>query len=195
MTTSNVWTATADEVVEMSAGDNIDVTFFETVDGGSFTNTQSISVERVSGPSAITSTETIAFYAYKNAGSQSSNNAWQDVSSFTGIVFDTHGWFNSSTGVYTVGTAGKYQCNGSCSFSANSTGGRGCRFNKDGDVFVGAFGAANATYANTKNLTGIYSINAGGTIKLQAFQDSGGSLGYNTASDTTTYFSCSRIGL
>lgn len=194
-TSSTVLTGGISELVELNAGDYIDITFFETVNGGSFTNSQSIVVERVTGPSAISAIELIAASAGKTSGSQTSNNSWQTISSWTETI-DTHGAFDASTGVFTAPASGTYQVNASVSFAANSTGARGLKIQKNsGDTNIGAFGATVATYVITRNASGILKLNAGDTVSIAAFQDSGGNLAYGTAGDVGPYISISRIGL
>ncbi len=110
------FTATNDAMIEVGdvincvTGDTIKSTIDSTADtsyiiiGSSVANFTTI--ERISGPSAIAATESITVKAYDAAGTtiNSSNN----TKPFATEVYDSHGTFDSSTGIFTAPISGKY---------------------------------------------------------------------------------------
>lgn len=150
-------------------------------------------VTEISSPSAIGATETISLIAYKNTGNHSSTGNLQDIASWTTVADDSHGQFNSTTGVYTVAAPGRYLVSGVISFAANATGTRRVVVLQNSTARIsGATGIANASNAARMSYSGVVKCVAGDTIKLQAFQDSGGNLNYN-ANDFDNVFCITRI--
>jgi len=94
--------------LQLNAGDYIDVrpTTGATFDGGGAPYATIISINRVSGPSAIAAADPVAASYYTLSSST--------ITSGTALIFntksfDTHGAYNTSTGQYTCPIAGYYQ--------------------------------------------------------------------------------------
>jgi hypothetical protein len=136
--------------------------------------------------SADTDTRVVATRIPKTSGSQTSNNAWQDVASWDAITFDTTGSFNTSTGVYTVPVSGKYRVYGALGFTANTTGVRGVQVLKNGSAYsVGGFFSASSSQDMALPFSVLVDCAAGDSLKIQGFQSSGGNLAYATGAGTT----------
>ena len=150
---------------------------------GAFTADMIFSVERLSGPSVVAASETVAMRAVKNSGSHTANNSNQDVASWTGKDIDTHNSFNITTGIYTVPVSGVYAIGAVVSLAPNSTGGRVTT------ITVNATAVASSNIYNSfpdvsaMVCNAIYRCNAGDTIKLVTYQNSGGNLAYNNAGE------------
>lgn len=179
------------EVYIYGAGNNSVSTL--TIFGGS--NGMGFTGKKIQGPSAIGATETISLIAYKNTGNHSSTGNLQDVASWTTVADDSHGQFNSTTGVYTVAAPGRFAVSGVISFTANATGTRRVVVLQNSTAKIsGSTGIANASNAARMSYSGILKCVAGDTVKIQAFQDSGGNLNYN-ANDFDNVFCITRIGV
>lgn len=132
--------------------------------------------------SADTDTRVIECLATLSSGSQTSSGNAQTISTWT-VVKDSHGFFNPATGQYVVGVPGYYSVDSSVNIQANSTGVRYITAVQSGSVsstvsgntMPGFIGTGNATNVNA----GFYCI-PGDIIVIQSFQNSGGSLIYNT---------------
>lgn len=185
--------------IELIAGDTIGFRWSTdkssaAISGGSTKNYLNIS--RISGPATIASTETVGMSAYKSGGNQTASSSYQTVSSYTSTQVDTHGQFNSSTGIYTIPISGLYSLSGNIAFAANSTGIRLGRILKNtASIGIGAEASNLSTSDSiTFSLYGLINCIAGDQINLQAFQNSGGSLGYVTDTDIVTRFDIARVG-
>lgn len=141
-----------------------------------------------------TDTRVVAMKVGKTTGSHTSTGTEQDITSWDAVTFDTHGSFNSSTGLYTVPVAGIYRVDGCIGFVTNATGTRYALIQKNN---VTQF-YSNVTEANTTastptvmSFSGTIQCVAGDVIKVKAFQSSGGSLAYEVAQ--TTNLNISRL--
>lgn len=116
---------------------------------------------------------------FKNSGSQTSSSAYQDVV-FT-VTEDSHSAFDGTT--YTVPVPGDYVVEGIVGFTANATGARAVKVLQGGsatgyqlgNVTLGSASAQASLPFATK-----FKCKAGDTLKVQAYQSSGGSLTYET---------------
>lgn len=79
-----------------------------------------ISIERISGPSAIAATETVAAI-YNTAAGQSIPYNVETVVVLGTKVYDSHSAMNASTGVYTCPISGEYEISGGFYFSTAIT--------------------------------------------------------------------------
>lgn len=180
------------QTVFLNAGDFIDVrpisgisTTFNSASGGIFNE---ISIERQSGPSAIAASEVVSMGVQKNSGSHTSSGSEQDVTSWSTPDYDSHGGFNSTTGVYTVPSAGVYSVCGSIAFTGNTTGVRSCVVQQNGSrKFAGSkLITTNADQPDSMSFSGQLKCMAGDTIKVRAYQSSGGSLTYEASNNYYT---------
>jgi hypothetical protein len=186
-------------VLNLVAGDIITFRFFadttNTLNSGAGGISNHVSISRISGPSAIAASETIALRATKVTGTHTSTGNWQDVTSYDANPTDTHVSFNTTTGVYTIQAAGIYSISAISSFTANTTGIRVTRVDVNGSVLL--YSQPMSGLASAENVTvapGILRLRSGDQVKMQAFQNSGGNLNYSTVAGTTS-LNIHRIGL
>lgn len=134
-----------------------------------------------------TDTRVVAMTAQKAAGNHTSSGSEQDVATWSTASVDTHAAFNSTTGVYTVPVSGLYEISGVAGFAANSTGSRYFTVQKNGTGTL-SLNALSAAASGTVDAhiaipSIVVSCNAGDTLRLRAFQSSGGSLAYTTGAE------------
>jgi hypothetical protein len=79
----------------------------------------SISIKRLSGPSVIAATETVACTATQNTGQSISNNTITTIV-YNAKLYDTHNMVNTSTGAITIPVSGKYRVSAKALWSAFS---------------------------------------------------------------------------
>jgi hypothetical protein len=159
------------------------------------------SIERLSGPSAIAATETVAASIYRNANQTGIASSTDTTLAFDTKNYDTHGFCNVSTGICTVPVAGKYHINSGVVFNSGNTwtaGGTPALYvNKNGTntrVHYATVQTSTTTYmpiygSDTLNLS------AGDTVKIVVNQVSSGAiiaLGGNNPQ--LTFMDIERIG-
>lgn len=186
------------DVINLVAGDYLEI--FTSQNSGadrdvdSTTTTTYASFTRVQGPASIAPTETVASRAVKTTGSHTSSGSTQDVASWTS-EYDTHSAFNVTTGVFTAPAAGYYEIEGLISFDGNATGTRIVEIQKNG---TGTFAVWDREVASAAGnyLSGscVIKLVAGDTLRVRAFQDSGGNLSY-TASTGYNHVQIHRLGV
>lgn len=144
--------------------------------------------------SSETDTRVVSSYATKYSGAHATSGSWATVSSFSSGS-SSHGNFDTSTGIYTVTVPGDYEVSGSVTFVANGTGGRGMRLRlNSGNTGIGDFGVGSGTFVTGLSSSGVLrNLKAGDTIFMEAYQNSGASLNYNTSADLATTLSISKI--
>lgn len=132
-----------------------------------------------------TDTRVVAMSA-QLAATSLSNNTETTLTAWT-TQFDTHGAFSS--GIFTAPVSGVFEISGAVIFTANATGTRYATFQKNGATTVAIAQistAASGTVDAQIVLPGLLvSLNAGDTLRMRAFQNSGGALSLQTGSNTT----------
>lgn len=142
----------------------------------------------INGPNGIT--DVVNFMANPPVFRIASGSAQSlTTSTLTNLTFSTvsanvdsyAGW---SASTYTIPRSGMYLFHGTVAFAANTTGARICGANINGTTYWGP--GYRATTSGTTNCTKtqIFSLNAGDTVKLSAWQNSGGSLALDTTAQT-----------
>jgi hypothetical protein len=137
-----------------------------------------ITVERLSGTSAIAATETVAVRATISAGQSIANGAAATVI-YNSKAFDTHGAFNASTGVFTVPVSGKYLISAQIRFAAGTWSvGASCALNpfKTGNQFGSVYwDNQNSTFSRIPEAWNTWTIDAlaGDTLYVQAVNNLG----------------------
>lgn len=123
----------------------------------------------------------VALSVTLSSGTHATSGSWLAITStFATPVVNTHGTFSS--GVFTVPVAGFYKIDGVVAFTANATGIRSARILVDSTPQTACGGTAGYVGDdNFCNYSYLLQLNAGQTIGLQAYQNSGGSLAYTAA--------------
>lgn len=200
-TTSNVYMSVSD-TVECRAGDTIEIYASSSGSGitindvGAVTN---LSIERVTGPSAIAATEKVVARYMTNAAQVIGNGAGFVTVVFEDKDFDTHNAFNTGTGTYTIPVSGFYQINSAVKFNAEAytqSNGVDLAVYKNGTIVSAGPRnsiAATATVSPGVGVSDIIHCNAGDTItiRVQNGRTSGNSTLRNL--DYENYFSISKI--
>jgi hypothetical protein len=94
-------------IVRLNAGDVIDFRYFTNYTGVATTYLKYCSIERLSGPSAIAASETVAARYTNTAGTALTTSGTAANVPFATRTYDSHGSFSGT--VFTVPTPGKYR--------------------------------------------------------------------------------------
>lgn len=183
-------------VISCNAGDTIGLNAYQT-SGGSLALTGgkfvTLSIHRISGPSAIAASETLAAFGQTTAGLSIPNSTWTTVTTPT-IVDSTHGSLTTG-GVFTAPISGRYFVSGIVSFSSNASGYRGIRIRKNsGDTGIGTLSPPVSGDFSSCTCSGYLKLNAGDTVIMQAVQTSGGALTLVTSTILNSNISIIRVG-
>jgi hypothetical protein len=195
LATSAQWSRLFHEVY-LNAGQLIKVQAKNQNASPTFSVAPTFNIKRLSGPSAIAATETVAMRANKTTGTHTSSGAWQDVTSWSAASQDTHGIFNATTGVATIPVSGTYLVAGNIGFNGFSSGGMAMKIQKNSvDAGIGSTSPNMGPIgvASVSSMSILLKCAAGDTIKAQVFQNSGGTINYITT-DAGSSFSIVRVG-
>lgn len=189
-------------LVLANAGDYFEITAYQGSvgsisllgnDNGPAPGCSVLNVERLSGPSQIAASETVSVGATNTSGQSIPNNSPTIVTNWT-KDFDTHGAFNSTTGVFTAPIPGKYRITASIIYQTSGVAGD-WRIDvyKNGTIQRGnLINGTLTTFANpivslTSNLL------AGDTIDVRANQVSTASRTLNSAA-SYNFLYIERVG-
>lgn len=127
-----------------------------------------------------------AFSAFQTSGQSISPSTFTKIT-FNNETFDTNNNFASST--FTPTVAGYYQVNGNVSFVGASTGHAMIAIYKSGGSVSQGSGIANNTVIGgmVTASTVVFCNGTTDTIELYAWQNSSGSLAFQTANDKNTF--------
>ena len=102
-----------------------------------------------------------------------------------------------NNGRLTAQTAGLYEIEYSLEFAPHATGSRTVLIRLNGSTYIAATGfQADQNVGATINVTGgtSYNLGVGDYVELGTFQNSGGNLNVNRASDYATVFMMTKVG-
>ena len=196
------FTATSDAMIEVGdvincvAGDTIKSTIDSTADtsyliiGSSVANFTTI--ERLSGPSAIAATESVNMLA--NTAATSIDTSTPTIVNGT-VVWDSHGAYNSTTGIYTCPISGKYRATSGVRFSSAIIGVGGIQelyLKKNSETSIPLFRSylSSSTYQVMMNGVYVFQCNSGDTVKTLSYNNTTTALDGSTAN----FFAVERIG-
>lgn len=159
-----------------------------------------VCVERISGPSQIAASETVAMRAYNTSGFSVPNNSVTTITGWT-TSYDTHGAFNASTGIYTVPVSGKYRVSGTLLFASSAL-----VVGQPFSLIAGQSGSVssnwvcgqswamgNVTTAAAAGGSDTIQCLAGDTIAIRAYQSQGAARSLSTSA-TENHFEITRVG-
>lgn len=152
-----------------------------------------MSIQLIQGPSQIAASEKVSMLCYKNTGSHTSSGNLQDVASWNAVTKDSHGGFNTTTGVYTCPAPGDYIVTFTLGFGSTSGTRQGVVLKGSTIVAYGPAVPSGDPSTNPPITIMVPNCVAGDTIKVQAFQNSGGNLAYTTTANQM-YLQVHRLG-
>lgn len=185
------------DTVYLDAGDYIDIRFYQnntTSDSAALVsnaNYNYVTIERISGPSTIMASETVACEYSKTAGNHGTSGSDETIGGWT-LVKDTHNAMNTTSGIYTCPVAGWYQINMYLGWdSADASLTYGLLHRDAVQLAATTFEASVGTYSVVGPVSTVTYCDAGDTLYAKAHQASGGARAYSTA----TRISIARIGI
>jgi hypothetical protein len=180
-------------IYRFNAGDVIDLRYFTNYTGVATTYLKEVSIERLSGPSVVAATETVAYSGSRTAGNYSLNNSTVTIVQ-NSTVIDTHNSMNTGTGVYTIPVSGIYEAIAKATFFTTIQGPVGELRLSMGGVSVSAWYAQDSTNSNYRTITNsnIRRLNAGDQIFVQMFNSNAATV--VTDSAVTNALHIKRIG-
>lgn len=132
-------------------------------------------------------TRVVAMSAYKSTTQALTTLVETAITSFNSATIDTHGTFNSTTGLYTIPVSGIYKITANTAFETNSLGYRYNSISKNGSVYqFGNIVNAVTTDGNLITASAIIQCVVGDTIGQKAYQNSGGNLNIRALAGTTS---------
>jgi hypothetical protein len=176
-----------------------------------------LSINRLSGPSAIAASETVALQRYSASG-QTINSSVSSIVDFPSASIssvksiDTHGSWRAASGVYNAATgtwsvtnpgfiapvSGTYQVSGSVGWAVNTftTALANVTVCVNGTAVIASSDASNPSAGVIKvcSYSGILKLNAGDVVQIYAFQDTGSARTLQTYTSDKTTFNIIRVG-
>lgn len=197
----NILTLIASGDVDAIAGEYFQVFIYGAGNNSSSTMTMDVtnavsyfSGFLIQGPASIAASDTAAAQYNTTANTSLVNATPTPITTGWSRVVDTLGGFSTSTGIYTVQTAGIYSVSGTFAFANNSSGARYAIVYKDNVIQQYSF------FASTSSGTAAGSVNgvlvrclAGAQLEVRPQQTSGGNLAL-TATAGENWVSFLRVG-
>lgn len=159
-----------------------------------------IAIKRLSGPSAIAASESVNA-SYSNTSAQSlSNNSQTAITGWTKI-FDSHGAFNATTGIYTCPISGKFRATFQVAFASGytiDTGNIIAVIQQGGSSTIASASSTVFPHINTQTLsavtTGTFNCLSGDTLTLSVVQSNGTTRALYSADANWVKFSIEKVG-
>lgn len=133
------------------------------------------SISRISGPSVVAANE-VVMASYSLASTQSTTTAVEAVVILLTKNTDTHNAYNTSTGLFTCPSSGKYLIAGSVAFVGSASGERVLYARKNGSAFKTLDRRPGVATTTKVNGSMVIDCNAGDTLAFSVIQNSGGAL-------------------
>jgi hypothetical protein len=192
-THSQAVTAAGATTIQLNAGDNIQIAFYQ--DSGASLGMngtgQFVAIERVSGPNQIAASESV-YASAKNSGGQSISNS--TVTNITGWTIDTNSHNSLATdGQFTAPISGEYEAHLLLAYATNAVGDRQSRILLNGSAVAYQSVAGSATLNIVSPCSWQGKMIAGDIIRPATFQSSGGALSL-AADNNIVKWMIKRIG-
>ena len=182
--------------IYLNAGDYVDLR----TDGAYTLNSGfNVCFARLSGPSAIAATETVAAIYQTSAGQSIPFNV-ETVVVFGTKIYDSHSAMNSATGIYTCPVSGEYEVSGGIYFgSAITATATDVQFlaYKNGAAYLGINNPKSGTAATPMTTSGTIKVrcNAGDTLSVAVKQNNSASTAQALISSAAfNWVSITRVG-
>lgn len=179
-------------VVEMKAGEYLDIRSdgTPTLNGNALFN--SISIRRLSGPATIAASETVAAAYYNVGGQIIPQAAATTITTWTKEV-DTHGFFNGSTGIATIPVNGIYQVSLQAAYDSTTTTPIWYIRKNSTTVAISYTPTTRSAAETTGPIPKTLRLTAGDTISFLGFHNTAGTIRIN-ADALEVYMSITRVG-
>lgn len=165
-------------VPDVEAGDTLSVRSSAST---TIAATGGVDIYRLSGPAQIAASEEVYAGMTKTSGSHTSTGNYQDVTWDSSKQFDSHGFFDASTGVGTFPRPGRFKIHGVVSFGNNATGVRAVKVYHGATTKFECAVPASSTGGTSITFSALLNVITGDTFKIATYQSSGGSLAYESA--------------
>ncbi len=173
--TTNFWVG-GSSTVYLTAGQTL--AFYSTSTSTISYSQGLMSIRKVDGPAQISSGSIVALAVKKTTGVHNSTGNTIDVASWDAVTGDTFSAFNTTTGIYTIPAPGWYHIIGTANFSTAATSTQ-VVISIDGSTDYIGYSTVAASGTNLQT-SAIYYLTTGQTVKLRAFQNSGGNANYSS---------------
>jgi hypothetical protein len=201
------WAATTSPVplivhgnIQCNAGDTLQISGVANMDPSWSAETGALRINRLSGPSQIAATETVACRVYASSATSVSDNTITKVA-YNSKSFDSHGSFNTSTNTFTAPVGGVYLVIGHIEWAVGSfaSGGTGqiYLYKNSGQTSLlnnnDQPGVTSATKAFTQEGSDMVRLIAGDTLDIRAYQVNNGGTRNTNSGEYRVYASFVRI--
>lgn len=187
-------------IIQLVAGDIIDLRFNNSQNTNNQVLANYVSINRLSGPATIASSESVSFHVQGNyAGAANALPVFTSIPIFSTLdttrSYDTHGGYDPSTGIYTVPVSGKWRFSGGVGILGNYLANYQMTpsFILNGNYYVENPVYVQTTFSGTifGQITCQIPCKAGDLIYLTAGSNGGGNWDNNANGD---FFEGERIG-
>jgi microcystin-dependent protein len=192
--------ATGSNIFRLNAGDQLAFGGFSDTASTTFNDGFTcIGIERVTGPSAIAASETVAAIYQTSAGQSIPFNV-ETVVVFGTKIYDSHSAMNAATGVYTCPISGEYEVSGGIYFaSAITATATDVQFiaYKNGTPYLGVNNPKSGTAATPMTTSGTIKVrcNAGDTLSIAVKQNNSASTAQSLITSAAfNWASITRVG-
>jgi hypothetical protein len=178
-----------------NAGETLEVILWQNTGASRTTiaNINYVEIERLSGPSVVAASETVAYSGHRTAGNYAINNSNVTIV-FNATGVDTHNAMNTSTGTYTVPVSGLYEVIGKATFTSGSIQLYTVNLFMAGQLTSQSFMTQDSSNGNYRSahVTNVRRMNAGDQISMTAFSSLGSTVVCDSA--VTNCLHIKRIG-